>query len=414
MTESYSDFVDACILKELSSHFELQFSEDKMFANIPFYLDLRTVFRRNGYSVHESETSFVVKRGNEKIASYDMGLFGAPWINLWAQDSGIEGVSGFPIGFSRADAKSKQGKLAEFSPRLIEEQKELDITAAQSDCKAIELFASDEIKRQEFDEEGRPKIEPFAGLYKLGGIQVLGKFEFIEEDEEGGPNTIQFYEVDDDGALVEAPFYYAIDMRRRNKVVKNIPANWLKVIRELALSYNYDSTTGVLYVSNTIGASYGFPPTAKHLQLSRLDLKIEDWDSPADVAQTGDHPGEPSTQQKQDIRDGATWVDLVNQFMNNPTKATYQQFERADSVKAAFEEMNKLAEYKMGTNNRTQTGEIRRMMLGQERSKTYEEYAKMVQEHTTPKGPDYFLIILFRLKGLVRNTADGKVYYDKC
>merc|ERR1712088_345207 len=109
-----------------------------------------------------------------------------------------------------------------------------------------------------------------------------------------------------------------------------------------------------------------------------------------------------------------TWVDLVNQFMHSPSRATYQQFERADSVKAAFEDMNKQVEYKMGTNNRTQTGELRRMMLGQERSKTYEEYAKMVRDHVTPKGPDYFLIILFRLKGLVRNTADGRVYYEKC
>lgn len=413
MTESYPDFVDACILKELSSKFELQFSDETMFANIPFYLDLRTVFRRNGYSVHENGTSFVVKKGNEVVARYDMGLFGAPWINLWAQDSGIRGVSGFPIGFSRADARSKQGKLAEFSPRLIEEQRVLDITAAQSDCKAIELFASDEIRKQEVDGEGALMIEPFANLYKLGGIQVLGKFEFIEEDEDGGPNTIQFYEVDEDGASIEAPFYYAIDMRRRNKVVRNIPANWFKVIRELALSYNYDSTTGVLYVSNTIGASYGFPPTAKHLQLGSLSLTIEDWDSPTDPP-PGDHPGDTSNQQHQDIRDGATWVDLVNQFMHSPSRATYQQFERADSVKAAFEDMNKQVEYKMGTNNRTQTGELRRMMLGQERSKTYEEYAKMVRDHVTPKGPDYFLIILFRLKGLVRNTADGRVYYEKC
>jgi hypothetical protein len=286
------------------------------------------------------------------------------------------------------------------------------LTAVQSDCRALALFASDEIRKQEYDAEGLPKIEPYADLFKLEGVQILGKFEFIEEDDDGVPNTIQFYETDDEGVLVEAPFYYAIDMRRRNKVVKSIPANWLKVIRELALSYNYDSETGVLYVSNTIGAAYGFPPTAKHLQLSSLVLKIEDWDNPQDVP-PGDHPGEPSPQQK-DIRDGATWVDLVNRFMSFPSKVAYQQFERADSVKAAFEEMNKLAEYKMGTNNRTQTGEIRRMMLGQEKSKTYEEYAEMIREHATPKGPDYYLIILFRLKGLVRNTTDGKIYYDKC
>jgi hypothetical protein len=90
-----------------------------MFANVPCYIDLRTVFRRNGYSVSDVESTFIVKKGNEKIATYDMGLFGAPWINLWAQDSGIEGVSGLPIGFSKADPKSRQGKLAEFSARLL-------------------------------------------------------------------------------------------------------------------------------------------------------------------------------------------------------------------------------------------------------------------------------------------------------
>lgn len=409
MTESYSDFVDACILKELSRHFELQFSDDKMFANIPYYIDLRTLFKRNGYSVYEGETSFVLKKGTEKIADFDMGVFGAPWINLWAQDSGIEGVSGFPVGFSRTDAKSKQGRLAEFSPKLISEQVVKDITAVQSDCKAIELFASNQIRKQKFNEEGVPMIEPYPHLFKLEGTRVLGKHEFMEENEAGG-YSIQLYDMDDEGTIVEAPFYYAIDMRRRNRIAQCVPGDWMKVIRDMALSYNYDSTKGILYVANTIGASYGFPPTAKHLQLPNLDLKIEDWNVDTQTVR----PGEQGQQHLKIPPGSGTWADLVNQFMSNPSKVTYHQFERAECVKVAFDERNKLPEYKMGSNNKSQTSEIRKMMLGQENCKTYEEYAKMIQEYTTPKGSDFFLVILFRLKGLVRSTADGRIYYEKC
>jgi len=381
-----------------------------MFATIPYYLDLKTVFKRNGYTVQDTDVSITVKKGKDLIAHYDVGLFGAPWLNLWAQDSGIRGVSGFPIGSSKPGARSKQGLLAMSSPKFVCDTLGQDISAIESDCKAIELFSSNLILRQEFHEDGLPKLEPFADLFKLGGVQVRGKHEFMDENDDG-VSTIDFLSVDEDGNLVEVPFYYAIDMKRRNQIPKDIPANWFKVIRKLALSHNYDNTTGVLYVSNTIGASYGFPPTAKHLQLGSLDLTIEDWeakDLPPGNAGASSHPVEVF----QDT--GATWVELVNEFMSNPSRTTYQQLEKATVVKQAFDDMNKLKEYKMGTNNRSLAGEIRKLMLGQDKCKTYEEYANMIRERVNPKGPEYFLIILFRLKGLVRNTVDGKVYYDKC
>jgi len=249
---------------------------------------------------------------------------------------------------------------------------------------------------------GNPLVEPFTDLFKLYGAVIVNKSDFMEDDDDG-VNTIVFC---DDGE--DVPFYYAIDMKKRNKVAGDVPAVWLRAIRAQALSYSYDVRTGILYVSNTLGAAYGFPPTAKHLQLAGLDLAIEDWDD--DVPPPMDK--KKVFTQKPTSNDD--WMELVENFISEPNRATYQSLVNSDSAKRAYEEMSKLSEFRLGSNKKAQSGELRKMMLGPDRCKTYEDYAEMVKEYTLPKGTAFYLINLYKLRGLVRNTADGKVFFERC
>jgi len=369
---------------------------ERMFALLPVYSDLRSVFKQNGYSVREHESFMIIKKGSATLAGLKMGHFNAVFVNQWAQDSGVVGVSGFNIGFDQTGVRTKQGKLAAFSVRLLRESKDSGASLHQLDCKAIALFASNVIVKQVLV-DGRDTVEPFGELFVLEGAPIVKKGDFVCED--GGSSTIVFYD-EDEGP--EQPFYYAIDMKRRNMVSKTISPGWLKAIRDGALSHSYDAERGILYVSNTLGASYGFPPSAKHLQMAKLNLEEKATKNIVALCESV-----PSLS-------CADWEPLVERFVKSPNRVTYQQLVGADIVKVAFEWMNKLDEYKLGSNKRTQTGEIRKTMLGLEKSKTYEEYAEIVTANTVPKGAAYYLINLCRLHGLVRNAPDGKIYYGTC
>jgi len=109
--------------------------------------------------------------------------------------------------------------------------------------------------------DGQATVEPYGQLFELRGTPLSRRSEFASEMD--GVYSITF-------AGCVAPFYYAIDMRRRGKVPKDMPPAWMVAVLNGALSFSYNAVEGVLYVSNTLGASYGLPPTARHLQLKKL------------------------------------------------------------------------------------------------------------------------------------------------
>jgi hypothetical protein len=401
MTESLTDFVDSCILQELSTKFVLNFTDDKMFANVVYYSDCRSILRRNGYTLREHGTAFTITKGDEFRATFDLGLFSANFVNSWVADSGIKGVQGFPVGFNKSDAKGKQGGLSRMSVKFMEEIAFKEVTPAQADCDALSIFNSDEVVKVEGG---------FSGLY-IVPVEVCSKDDFIAQDQ-----TIVFTDTPD------TPFYVAINMKWRQAVVANIPDDWLAALKAQGLSYNYDSIKGILYVGNTKSASYGFPPSARHLKLVGLELEIEDWESsPANNAA----PAPPSNNTEgaeaanipapasPGMASGTAWNALVQQFLRAPSAFTYASLVKSESALEAFSEMNKGAMYKMGTNKNKQTSIIRQAMLGEGKKRTYPEYAKLVEEVAYPKGDDYFLVLIFRMRGLIRQADDkGAVYFS--
>ena len=366
-----------------------------MFANVVYYSDCRTVLRRNGYSLQEHGSAFTIKKGVTPVGTYDLGPFSAPFMNSWMAQSGIEGVQGFPVGFNKSDAKRKQGSLSKVSDKFIAEIEAREITPAQADCDAIRIFNSNEVVAVE---------DGFAGLY-IVPIEACPKDDFMEDQ------AIVFTDTPDE------PFYVAINMRRRKKVVADLPGNWAEALRTQGMSYNYDGTKGVLYVCNTKGASYGFPPTAEHLGLDELDLEIEDWESsPVNNAAlqapaNNGAGGAQNTAPLANMDNNADWIALVRQFIQVPDSYTYTALVSSDAALAAFDEMNKEPVYKMGSNKNKQTGTLRLAMLGEAKKKTYLEYARLVEETASPKSDDFLLVLMFRMRGLIRQGTDGSVYF---
>jgi hypothetical protein len=401
MTESLDDFVNSCILQELRTKFTLIFTNDKMFANVVYYSDCRTVLRRNGYSLQEHGSAFTIRKGATLVGTFDLGPFSAPFVNSWMAQSGIEGVQGFPVGFNKSDARRKQGSLSRVSDKFIAEIEARAITPAQADCDAIRIFNSNEVVAVE---------NGFDGLYVVP-IEACPKDDFMEDQ------AIVFTDTPD------VPFYIAINMRRRRRVVASLPGNWAEALRTQGMSYNYDSTTGVLYVCNTKGASYGFPPSAEHLGLAALDLEIEDWESVpfnnnalqalANNAAGGAfaHFVHNNNAPAANVAGNADWTALVRQFIQAPDSYTYSALVTSESARDAFTGMNKEPEYKMGSNKNKQTGILRLAMLGEAKKKTYLEYARLLEETARPASDDFLLVLMFRMRGLLRQGTDGSVYF---
>lgn len=396
MTESLEDFVTASIIQELSKHYTVEYSQT-MFANIPYYTDAKTVLVRNHYKVIDSVDGFSIKKGNEDLGTFNFGPFSAPFLNVWVADSGLDGVAGFPVFFNRTDARRKQGALAACSPKLKEEQKANFFTAAQSDARAIELFRSDKVVRNVRDEKGVQE------LFIHEHCEVYPMMDFLSEDENGEG---QFVDFSDEGN--EVPFYYAISMRRRGKPLASVPALWAKKIDADGLTWAYQD--GVLYVSNTIGASYGLPPAPAHLRLKNLALSVDDWENiPSQTESVAEETEKKTIGPKEKTAPASTaggWEELLEQFFAEPCEETYKIVMSSTEANLAFLSAKDTARYKMGSNKNSQSGAIRKKILGESNAVTFEEYSKIISDTAMPCDNTGKLVLLNRLKGLIRINGD--------
>jgi hypothetical protein len=194
------------------------------------------------------------------------------------------------------------------------------------------------------------------------------------------------------------PFHYAaIQPQWRETCMAGMTDEWLKTMH------------GTRLYSGGMPASYG-PPSS--LKLVGLGYEIEDQvggpsTAPAPPSNEGAAAANIPAAASQSMASSAVWKALVRQFRLAPSASTYLALANSEVAMTAFYEMNGEAKYKMGSKKIKQTSIIRYAMLGEGKKKTYQEYAKLVEEVADPKGDDYFLVLIYRMRGLIRQAGDG-------
>jgi len=389
---SVQQYIDSCIVKELESKFEVRYS-DTMYVHRPCYTSAKTVITKNGYSLKTSDEGYQLK-GSEttqvKAEEINLGIWSSSFLNMRVYQD-VAGVMPYVVGFSIANAKSKQGELARSSGRLMEEQESKKLTAEQSDVTALSLFSSTEVTA-----DGKE------GLYQFDGAELLPRDDFQEEEEDR--TIISFADSDEP----DAPFYYRINMKRRGRVYEKLPKSWEDAIAKEGLSWSYDMNTGILYVSNTKGAAYGLPPNPVVMKMGSLGLELQDWPETAQktvpLAGTGKAKGTGDPMHGQEV---------VEQFLHNPDEATYREMVADDGVRELFKSYKDNVRYKLGTNSNKLTTALRKKMTGEENARTWSEFSELIQTVACPKDTIACALLVVKNLSVLRVTEGGLVYYEE-
>jgi len=167
------------------------------------HLELKKVLNESGFSVRKKDTLVTIERDNITL-SIDLGCFSQAFIAYWTGN--IKGCFA-----------------------------DLDVTVAKE-------FVSNEILRQTLDVNGLLAIRPYEHLFVLEGLKAIAWKELPSFSEE--------------------PFYVVLNMAKVGPMT-----DWRRIMRHRGYSHYFDSGRELLYVSNTVGASHGLPPTAYHLGL---------------------------------------------------------------------------------------------------------------------------------------------------
>jgi hypothetical protein len=374
---------------------------------VPATTDIRVLLKGNGITFEDIGHTFYLKRRGINLLKLNVDIFGAAYVNSMVASTGITSVTGLPLCFNKSDAFSKIGMLTNFSPLFKQEAQEAGRSLAESDKMVLDIFNSSEVKHVLYDDEGTIISDPPpATLFKVEDAEILSRDDFLSEDSDGKP-IVSFY---DEGEERTA-FYVAINMRKRSMIPPTVPSMWSTAIQKEQLAFLYDNGTGVLYVSNTIGAYYGFPPTAEHMGVDRLELSMADWESNVYLSDP-QQSGEERSTSNANNNSSASWEELIDQFMERPARATFMQLISSGACKELYDECNKQDEYRMGSKKNPQTGLLRQSMLGEGKAKTYEDFANEVRSVAYPASPSHFLVLIYRLRGLIRSTGDGRIYFQ--
>merc|ERR1712228_455005 len=186
------------------------------------------------------------------------------------------------------------------------------------------------------------------------------------------------------------PFYHVISMEKRGKKLDKLPKIWMKKIEEDGLSWEFED--GRLYVSNTKGASYGLPPAPHHLcGFPKLHLSLSDWEV---REPTGD----------------TEWEMLTEQFMSKPCMGTFRAFRDAEAIQEAFETHKDDPGYKMGSNKKPLSQEVRKVIRGEKNAITWPQFTDLLDKTARPNDTKGIMILLFKFRLYVAETRDGNVY----
>lgn len=413
MPLSSEEFLVAAVIQELTNKFNVIYSNE-MHSALPYYTDVRTLFRKNEYTLLDTEDGeFALRKKGAELCKMNLGIFGSTFINSWVEHSGIEGVSLLPVGFAKYNAKAKQGALARSSPKLLEELEDRDISLFQSDSLAVQYFLSDEVVKD--GKEGLYAIDsrilelvPSADFEEKVDGETKVNFDGVSDDESDSDEEAGEKQKAPPKVATVAPFYYAISMKKKGVARKKLPSYWVSKIKEDGLSWNF--VGGVLYVSNTKGTSYGFPPAPKHIVgLPELDLTIEDWPAVPSFGGSSVKPPADDERSEASVADTAqdsTWIDITRSFYAKPGAETYSAFCLSGDVAFQYGHNKGNPGYKMGSNKVPQLTSVRATCLGAKNAIPWERFAAALKNAANPKDDLGLLMILFKIKGQLVTNED--------
>jgi hypothetical protein len=366
------------------------------------YADALSVLQNNNILFSSTDGGFTLTRSGEVIADIDMGPFSAPFLNRWMANT-VSGFAPFPVGFSGARHLSIQGELSKFSEDFAKEAAASDMSAQEADAKAVALFLSDEIVTT-----GVNKI------FKMDAVNVnaLAKADFEDEGVvsflEDPPDSAEDVMAEEriDVAQSVRPFYHVIKMVKRGRTLTELPKIWVDKIAEDGLSWEF--VDGRLFVSNTVGASRGFPPAPDHLcGLADLGLQIKDAEStPVSVEAVAKKPITASSESEQ-------WKIITAQFLEKPCMASFGAFRDAESIAKAYNDHKKDPGYKMGSRKNPLTDGLRKVMRGEDKAITWNEFVELLGLTARPSDIKGQMILLFKIRLYVEQTEEGKVYVSE-
>jgi len=423
---SYSDFVYGAIIQEYHKLFEVEYS-DKMYKSLVYYVDAKSALKAQNFSFRVLDEGFSIYKDGVFFNETKMGVMSAPFLNAWISES-IEGLTLFPVRFGMVHPREVQGQLSNYSAKYKEDISTQNVTDAQADVGAVEIFMSNEIVNT-----GKQ------GLFMLDHKSISaisrvdfedgGKVSFDDDSEDDGSSDSDSDEAGDDAATpkkelkqpkekIPVPFYYVIAMEKRGKKLETLPKIWKKKIKDDGLSWEF--TDGRLYVSNTKGASYGFPPAPHHIyNLPKLNLSLDHWDAPTLAAdrRAGSTSSAPAAGFNGVHSSGAgtaygtaDWVTVMDQFLGDPCFATYQVFRDSNCIAKAYETHKKDIGYKMGSNNAPMSGTIRKIIRGEENAVTWPQFTELLKSVARPNDIKGLMLILFKFRLYVAQTINGTVY----
>jgi len=408
---SYIDYLYGSIIQEYHNLFNVKYS-DNMYQSLFYYTDARTALKANKYDLKVSGDGFSLSKNSEFVSEMNMDVYSAPFLNAWISES-ASGVTLFPVGFDKTNPRDLQGKLAQFSARYLEEIQGQKITPQQADAGAMEIFMSNEIV-----------TDGDNSIYKINprSVKAIPRHDFEDkrgvsfdddsEDEDDSSSDADDYESatekPESKKKEPTPFYHVIIMEKRGKRLTTLPKIWKKKIEEDGLSWEFED--GRLYVSNTKGASYGLPPAPHHLcGLPKLNISLNDWEG-VDTPNEREIIKGSAPKAIRELTGDTEWEQLTEQFMRNPNMHTFKAFRDADAVFQAHENHKEDSGYKMGSNKKPLSREVRKVIRGESNAVTWTEFTDLLDKTARPNDTKGIMILLYKFRLYVAETRDGNVY----
>jgi len=387
MSESYENFCVRAILADLERHFTVEYTDD-MLGSTVYYSDAATVLKENGFAVVPEVFGCTLIKGDREIMKVDQGVFAAPLVNhLMSLDPEMEGISGFPVGFSKVGAKARQGALSGYSDVVKSEVHKAGKNMVQGDQFAMEQYLSVE----------RTDVKGEMPDMFVSHCRLADKADLMDEDEDGVPCV----------SLPNKVFYLVVDLGSKGAPLKPF---WKRSVERAGCIWRYVQDAGVLAVSNAKAVACGLPPNAIVMGLEPLGLKLSSVTTPsaskAVASSSAKRPVEMRTVKygvKTTGEDGLigqeTAYELLDQFIADPCEATHNALFESPAAKKYFLRIN--TQLKLGSNKKKATSGVRDKMVGEESSVSWQEYLDFINQEVG-KDRDPVIVIVHRLGGAIR------------
>jgi hypothetical protein len=368
---SYSALLQGAIIQEFSKQFNIEYS-DTLYRGQVYYTDVRAALKKSNILLQQDGEGFVLRRHNVVLGQYNLGVFSAPFLNAWVTQKAV-GIAHLPMGFGVKHPKTYQGGAASFSEEYrAHAHSRANITTSQADAGALETFLSDEIVTT-----GRNKIYKLRP--QLSSVPVYPASDYVEDD-----GTIKL-------ADPGVPFYLVI--RFKSELLNSFK----KIIARDGLSWEF--ADHLLFVANTLGAFWQFPPAPGHLiGLPFLDICISAWENIVSTEQN-----EESDLQ----RDCAKLATIPGmEFFSDPSALSFYAFCHSAEVALAYATHKKDFGYSYCTRAATN---VLRLMRDPDYDLSWYEFNGLLSDMVRPETVKGKMLVLFKIAPHLIDTNNGRV-----